>query len=198
MAKLSNTATANQAAFGQLGSAFMDTAANTIHAPEGMAIVAITFLADAVIDSLIAEDPERTINTAQAANSKGFFQANVNGAVTAAADIVVDETITALGLQLDDEVYDEDGVLLSTVITLETGSDANTFTISANCTLANDEVISFLRPGVSSGGRGVGGMQIGTGASDNSFPRGLTIYGRWLSVSLQANAPQGGLIAYFG
>jgi hypothetical protein len=179
MAKLSNTATANQAAFGQLGSAFMDTAANTIHAPEGMAIVAITFLA-------------------QAANSKGFFQANVNGAVTAAADIVVDETITALGLQLDDEVYDEDGVLLGTVITLETGSDANTFTISANCTLANDEVISFLRPGVSSGGRGVGGMQIGTGASDNSFPRGLTIYGRWLSVSLQANAPQGGLIAYFG
>lgn len=198
MAKLSNTATANQAAFGQLGSAFMDTAANTIHAPEGMAIVAITFLADAVIDSLIAEDPERTINTAEAANSKGFFTATVNGAVTAAADIVVDETVVALGLQLGDEVYDEDGLLLGTVITLETGSDANTFTISANCTLANDEVISFLRPGVSSGGRGVGGMAIGTGASDNSFPRGLTIYGRWLSVSLQANAPQGGLIAYFG
>ena len=61
MAKLSNTASANQAAFGQLGSAFMDTAAHTIHAPEGMAIVAITFLADAVIDSLIAEDSERTM-----------------------------------------------------------------------------------------------------------------------------------------
>lgn len=199
MAKLSNTATANQAAFGQLGSAFMDTAANTIHAPEGMAIVAITFLADAVIDSLIAEDPERTINTAQAANSKGFFTATVNGAVISAANIVVDETVVAeLDLQLGDEVYDEDGLLLGTVITLETGSDANTFTISANCSLDNDEVISFLRPGVSSGGRGVGGMQIGTGASDNSFPRGLTIYGRWLSVSLQANAPQGGLIAYFG
>jgi hypothetical protein len=199
MAKLSNTATANQAAFGQLGSAFIDDLDHTIHAPEGMVIVAITFLADAVLDSLIAEDPERTINTAQAAHSKGFFQANVNGAVTAAADIVVDEAVVAtLGLQLGDEVYDEDGLLLGTVITLETGSDANTFTISANCTLANDEVISFLRPGVSSGGRGVGGMQIETTGSDNSFPRGLTIYGRWLSVSLQANSPQGGLIAYFG
>ena len=74
-----------------------------------MAIVAIQFLADTSLSALVAKDPERTINTAEAANSKGFFQANVNGAVTAAADIVVDETITGLGLQLDDEVYDEDG-----------------------------------------------------------------------------------------
>lgn len=198
MAKLSNTASANQAAFGQLGSAFMDETAHTIHAPEGMAIVAITFLGDAVLDQLIAEDPERTINTAQAANSKGFFTATVNGAVSSSANIVVDETIDALGLQFGDEVYDEDGVLLGTVITLETGGNANTFTISASKSLDDDEVISFLRPGVSSGGRGVGGMQIGTGANDNSFPRGLTIYGRWLSVSLDSNQPQGGLIAYFG
>lgn len=198
MAKLSNTASANQAAFGQLGSAFIDDLNHTIHAPEGMAIVAITFLADAVLSELIAEDPERTINTAQAANSKGFFTATVNGAVSSAADIVVDETIDALGLQLDDEVYDEDGALLGTVITLETGDDANTFTISASKSLDDDEVISFLRPGVSSNGRGVGGMQIATTGSDNSFPRGLTIYGRWLSVGLQANSPQGGLIAYFG
>lgn len=195
MAKLSNTATANQAAFGQLGSAFLDTAANTLTAPEGMAIVAIQFLADTSLSALVAKDPERTINTAEAANSKGFFQANVNGAVTAAADIVVDETITGLGLQLDDEVYDEDGVLLGTVITLETGSDPNTFTISANCTLANDEVISFLRPEVSSGGRAVGGQQL---ADAQIFPKGLTIYGSWDSVSIKADDTDGGIIAYFG
>ena len=95
-------------------------------------------------------------------------------------------------------MYDEDGVLLGTVITLETGSNANKFTISANCSLDDDEVISFLRPGVSSGGRGVGGMAIGTGASDNSFPRGL--YDLWeMAVCVFAGeCPQGGLIAYFG
>jgi len=196
MAKLSNTATANQAAFGQLGSAFTDSAAHTITAPETMAIVAIQFLADTSLSALVAKDPDKTFNTASAAHTKGFFTATVNGTVSSAANIVVDETVIAtLGLQLGDEVYDEDGLLLGTVITLETGSNANTFTISANCTLANDEVISFLRPGHTSNGRGIGGQAI---ASAQVFPKGLTIYGSWDSVSINANDTDGGIIVYFG
>lgn len=199
MAKLSNTASANQAAFGQLGSAFTDTDANTIHAPEGMAIVAITFLADAVIDSLIAEDPERTINTAEAANSKGYFTRQVNQTASTTNKIIFDDTNSASGVAVGDEVYDSDGTLHGTVTALDPDSDNdNEIQISASVAITDDEVLSFLRPGVSSGGRGVGGMQIVNGASGNSFPRGLTIYGRWLSVSLDDNNPQGGLIAYFG
>ena len=199
MAKLSNTASANQAAFGQLGSAFTDTDANTIHAPEGMAIVAITFLADAVIDSLIAEDPERTINTAEAANSKGLFTRTVDMTGATTNKIVFEDTNAASGVAIGDEVYDSDGTLHGTVTALDPdGDNDNEIQISASVAITDDEVLSFVRPGLSSGGRGVGGLQIADGNSGNSFPRGLTIYGRWLSVSLDANAPQGGLIAYFG
>ena len=199
MAKLSNTASANQAAFGQLGSAFTDTDANTIHAPEGMAIIAITFLADAVLDSLVAEDPERTINTAQAANSKGLFTRVVATATGTTNIIEFDDTNAASGVAIGDEVYDSDGTLHGTVTELDPNSDnTSEIKISASVAITNDEVLSFVRPGFSSGGRGVGGLQIADGSSGNSFPRGLTIYGRWLSVSLDTNQPQGGLIAYFG
>ena len=197
MANISNTASANQAAFGAFGSAFTDTAAQILRPPEGLSIVAIQFLADTVLDSLVAKNANTTINTASAANSTGLFTTVVNGAVSSAANIVVDDTVSALGLKLGDEVYDENGLLLGTVITLETGSDANTFTISATCNLDNDEVISFLRPNVSSG-EGVGGQAIGTTSSDQKFPKGMTIYGRWDAVSLQADATDGGIIVYFG
>ena len=78
MAKLSNTATANQMAFGQLGSAFADTAANTVTAPETMSIVAIQFLADTSLSALVAKDPNTCINTAGAANDGGHFTRTVN------------------------------------------------------------------------------------------------------------------------
>lgn len=205
MAKLSNTATANQAAFGQLGSAFTDTAATTLRAPEGMAIVAITFLADSVLDSLVAEDPDRTINTATAANSQGLFTRTVDMTGASTNKIVFEDTNAASGVAVGDEVYDSDGTLHGTVSSLDPDGDNNKeIQISATVTITDDEILSFVRPNSQARGasndarRGIGGQVIGTGSSDNSFPRGLTIYGRWESVSLQANAPQGGIIAYFG
>ena len=198
MANISNTASANQAAFGAFGSAFTDTGAQILRPPEGLSIIAIQFLADTVLDSLVAKNANTTINTASAANSTGLFTTVVNGDVSSAANIVVDDTVSALGLKLGDEVYDENGVLLGTVITLETGSNANTFTISATCSLTDDEVISFLRPNVSSP-EGIGGQAIGTGGSDQKFPKGMTIYGRWDAVSMQATSDaDGGIIVYFG
>ena len=196
MAKLSNTATANQAAFGQLGSAFLDTAANTLTAPEGMAIVAIQFLADTSLSALVAKDPERTINTAEAANSKGYFTRQVNQTASTTNKIIFDDTNSASGVAVGDEVYDSDGTLHGTVTALDPDSDNdNEIQISASVAITDNEVLSFFRPDVSSGGRAIGGQQL---ASAQVFPKGLTIYGSWDSVSMQADDTDGGIIAYFG
>ena len=75
MANLSNPATANQAAFGQLGSAFANTNAATIQPPSGKAIVAIQFLGDTKFDVLTAEDQSQCFginDTTQGAGSGGL------------------------------------------------------------------------------------------------------------------------------
>ena len=70
MAKLSNTATANQVAFGQLGSVYATTA-DAIKPPTGKVFVAITMLEDCTFDAtggLVAEDQNTFFNTDHAAN----------------------------------------------------------------------------------------------------------------------------------
>ena len=101
--------------FGQLGSGFVDTT-GAFTPPSGKVIVAITFLADTNLASLVAD-------TAQG-NDAAFFG-------TAAA-------VTGNG----------------------SGADAV--------------------------------------SSTQKFPKGLTIYGRWTSVTLNAADDDGGIICYFG
>jgi len=198
MANISNTASANQAAFGAFGSAFTDLATHTLRPPEGLSIVAIQFLADTILDSLVAKNANVTINTASASNTGGMFTRTVNQGLSTTDKIVFDDTNAASGVALGDEVYFNTGVLLGTVITLDPdGNNANEIQISASQAIADDAVLSFIRPNVSSG-EGVGGQAIGTGGSDQKFPKGMTIYGRWDAVSLQAPDPDGGIIVYFG
>lgn len=198
MANISNTASANQAAFGAFGSAFTDTAANVLRPPEGLSIVAIQFLADTVLDSLVAKNPNVTINTASASHTDGLFTRKVNQGTGSSNKIIFDDTNAASGVALGDEVYDAAGILFGTVTALNPDSDnANEIQISSSNTITDDEDLSFIRPNVSSG-EGVGGQAIGTGGSDQLFPKGMTIYGRWDAVSLQANDADGGIIVYFG
>ena len=118
MANLSNTASANQAAFGQMGSSFTN-AATELEPPAGHVIVAIQFLADTTVNSLSPE----------------------NGA---------------------------DGICFGDA-TGETGKAS------------------------------AGGALINAGSDSNLtvFPKGLTIYGRWTGISIDADA-DGGVICYFG
>ena len=105
--------------FGQAGSIFVDTATK-IAPPDGMAIVAITFLADTTFDSsagMVAEDQDKFINTQAAAHN------------------------------------------------LSAGSEVSL--------------------------EGSGGLQVDV---SNSFPKGVTIYGRWTSLNLAS----GMVIAYLG
>jgi len=194
MANLSNTATANQVAFGQLGSAFSDLAANTIRPPEGLAIVAIQCLTDTLFSSLVAKDPATTINTASAAHTAGLFTRKVNQGTGASTKIIFDDTNAASGVAVGDEIYQTTGALLATVVALDPdGDNANEIQISSSQTITDDEVLSFLRPNVSSANKGVGGLAL---ANDNTFPKGITIYGRWDSVSL--NNDTSSIICYFG
>ena len=192
---INSTATAYN--FGQMGSAFSDLAANTITAPETMAIVCITFLAETELSSLVAKDSTLFPNTAAAAHSITGLTRTVNQSSSTTAEIIMDQenyVSQADQIQLGDEVYDgATGVFHGTVITLDpNGNSTKTITISASAALTNNEVLSFRRPDAINN-VGNGGLIVD---ASNTFAAGTSIYGRWESVSLNDN--DGMILAYFG
>lgn len=69
MANISNTATANQVAFGQLGAVYTTSSSDAIKPPIGMVFVAITMLSDTqfTTSGLLAEVNTKHFNTSVAA-----------------------------------------------------------------------------------------------------------------------------------
>jgi len=183
------------------GSAFASDAAQTITAPEGQSIIGIQFMGVTVLSALIAKDSTKTINTAASANSTGSFTRTVNLANATTAKIIFDQENTISNesqIKIGDEVYDgATGVLHGTVTVLDPDSDnSKEITISASVAITDDEILVFKRPNNQYvNGVGVGGLTI---ANDNAFPAGSTSYGRWDSVSMQADDTDGGIIVYFG
>ena len=179
--------------FGQFGSAFADTAANTITAPETLAIVAIQFLADTSLSALVAKDVNLFPNTVGAAHDRGHQTIQVNGTVSSSATIAFDVTTASLGLKLGAEVdLTTTGALLGTIVTLGTSN----IVISATTSITDDHYISVVTPNKTGDDlEGTGGQAL---AAAQVFPKGLTIYGRWDSVSLNADDTDGGIICYFG
>ena len=187
--------------FGQFGSAFADSTANTITAPEGLAIVAIQFTEACKLSALVAKDANLFPNTVSAAHDGGRYTKTVNQANATTNKIIFDQENAGTGdfddIAVGDEVYDGvTGVLHGTVTALDPdGDNTKEIQISASVAITNNEVLTFLRPGAISS-QGGGGMTLD---SSNEFPKGLTIVGRWDSVSLGTIAAAGGgLIAYFG
>lgn len=182
------------------GSAFADTAANTITAPEGQAIIAIQVIGDkdddVVLSSLVAIDAARDFNTASSAGSTGRFTRTVDGAVSGAAQIIFDEENSANGgIKPGDKMYSAVGVELATVSVLNPDGD-NTKEVStvANFSAGDGDVLTFTRPG-DFDNVGAGGQ---TFANDNKIKSGTMLYGTWKSVSLNANNTDAGIITYFG
>ena len=186
--------------FGQFGSAFADTAANTITAPEGLAIVSIQFLDNTSLSALVAKDANLFPNTSGAAHDSGRYTRTVNQANATTNKIIFDQENAGTGnfgdIKIGDEVYDgANGVLHGTVTVLDPdGNNTKEIQISASVAITDNETLVFLRPGAI-GSQGVGGMAID---SSQVFPKGLTIYGRWDSVSINADASTAGIICYFG
>ena len=182
------------------GSAFADTAANTITAPQGQAIIAIQAIGstdeEIVLSSLVAVDATRDFNTVSAAGSTGRFTRTVNGAVSTAAKVIFDEENAANGgIKPGDKIFNAVGTQLAVVLALNPDGD-NTKEIStvANFSASDGDVLTFVRDGEFANA-GTGGQ---TFANNNKIPVGIMLYGTWESVSLNADALTGGLIAYFG
>jgi hypothetical protein len=182
------------------GSAFADTAANTITAPKGQAIIAIQAIGttdeEIVLSSLVAVDATRDFNTVSAAGSTGRFTRTVDGAVSTAAKVIFDEENAANGgIKPGDKIFNAAGTQLAVVLALNPDGD-NTKEIStvANFSASNNDVLTFVRDGEFAN-VGTGGQ---TFANNNKIPVGIMLYGTWESVSLNADALTGGLIAYFG
>ena len=183
------------------GSAFVSDAANTITAPEGQSIIGIQFMGATVLSALVAKDSTKTINTAASAHSTGSFTRTVNQSNATTNKIIFDQENNVSKedqIKVGDEVYDgATGVLHGTVAALDPdGDNTKEIQISASVAITNDETLVFKRPDDQYvNGVGVGGLTI---ANDNVFPAGMTIYGRWDSVSMQSDDTDGGIIVYFG
>ena len=183
------------------GSAFVSDAANTITAPEGQSIIGIQFMGATVLSALVAKDSTKTINTAASAHSTGSFTRTVNQSNATTNKIIFDQENNVSKedqIKVGDEVYDgATGVLHGTVAALDPdGDNTKEIQISASVAITNDETLVFKRPDDQYvNGVGVGGLTV---ANDNIFPAGMTIYGRWDSVSMQSDDTDGGIIVYFG
>ena len=87
------------------------------------------------------------------------------------------------------------GALLGTITVLNVGN-TRTITISATTSISDDHYVSIVTPNKTGDDlEGTGGQAL---AAAQVFPKGLTIYGRWDSVSLNADDTDGGIICYFG
>ena len=179
--------------FGQFGSTITQLAANTVTAPEDHVIVAIQFLSATKLSALVAEDSQRYVNTA-AASHTGEYTRTVNQGSGASNKIIFDsETNAAAGTQVGDFVYDSTGVLHGEVIALDPdGDNTSEIMISNSVSITDDEVLHFSSRALPVGG---GGQQL---ANADIFPQGLTIYGRWTSMSIKDDDATGGAICYFG
>ena len=189
---INSTATAWN--FGQMGSAFLFADDNTVTCPEGMAIVAVTFVTDSEVNTLVAKDANLFPNTVGAAHDRGHQTIQVNGAVSSSATITFDATTASLGLKVGDEVYlTATGALLGTISALNPSSDYN-ITLSATTSISDDHYVSILTPGKNdAGNEGTGGLAL---TNATTFSAGTTIYGRWDSIKL--NDDQSAAVVYFG
>ena len=182
--------------FGQMGSAFVNSSTKTLRPPKGMAIVAIQFLADTELNSLVAEDSTKYINTAAAAQSGGTYTRTVDG-VSSVNKVTFDQYNEGTGnnddIEVGDEIYDSFGSLIGTVTVLNPdGNNTKEISRSSTTLMGNNTTVTFLKPNRFEFW-GIGGFAVGT---SNTFPKGTVIYGRWESLKLNDN--DGILVAYFG
>ena len=185
--------------FGQFGSAFADANANTISPPETLRIVAIQFLADTSLDVLTSDDTDVFPTIGAVAHDNGHYTRTVDGATSSSTKVIFDQENAGTGnndnIEVGDEIFlTSTGVFLGNVAGLDPDGD-NTKEISLPSQSISDGVtLTFKKPG-RIGSQGAGGMAID---SSQVFPGGLTIYGRWTSVSMSADDTDGGIICYFG
>tara|TARA_R100001082_G_C4337224_1_gene148398 strand:+ start:23 stop:667 length:645 start_codon:yes stop_codon:yes gene_type:complete len=202
--------------FGQMGSAYQNLA-KPVYPPKDHVIVAITFLADNIPTALITETLDtqgpQYIGTndteATAANYLGVTEQACTGATTTV--FVTNDTVTIdaantkikvgqyvllvndgdtvdAGLTVDSEtptpIYNGPNVAGVKVLKV----DGVNITLDTVLTPSSSQTLVFLDEYHGAGGTTTEGAK---------YPGGLTIYGRWITVTPAADA-DGGIICYFG
>ena len=197
MATLSNTSEANLMAFGQHGCAFIDDDDDIFFPPDGKVVIAIQCLSATEFDVLLAEDPNRFINTASAAHSNSDVTvAAAGGTATVGAGFIdttgtVDSTLIGKSLFLKEHSSRAFlGKVKSVGVNASGAADASFLELDRIVTIANDAVLAVTDQDQGSGGHTV--------STANVFPEGVTIYGRWKAVSLAADQNTDGAILYLG
>jgi|TARA_A100001391_G_scaffold80346_1_gene52274 hypothetical protein len=178
--------------FGQLGSAHTDTNSQ-LRPPKGMVIVAIQFLADNILSELTADvsidSNVEYFGTAVAAHD--------NTSITSTASTSGSSTTLTLGAanssikkgMIIESQGDTDIPFSASAPTKVVDYDGNvTVTMSAAHNVSSQTVGFFNQRESGFGGIAVSGAK---------FPGGMTIYGRWTSVTPAADS-DGGIICYFG
>ena len=203
---------------GALGSAYIDTA-TPVYPPKGMVIRAITFLADnipTVLDTEILDGfgPQyfgTNSTEATAANYLGVTEAAVDTATTTTV-FITDDTVelSAANSKIKVGQYvllvnDSDTVSAGITVDSETATPVYNgpnkagvkvtkvngvyISLSKALTPATSQTLIFLDET-----HGAGGVE-----SDSAkYPKGITIYGRWIKFTPAAATGAGGQICYFG
>ena len=177
-------------AYGQFGCALIDDADHILLPPAGMVVVAIQCLDDTTFDLLTAEDPNRFFNTARAAHATAEDTVAVGVTNGTFIDMDGDVPQSRVGQSM---ILKSNRSFIAKVKSVGTDSagdpDASAIELDRVSTVTAAEHL-FI-----DGDQGTGGHQL---AAANSFPKGMTIYGRWTAVSLNADQNSAGIICYFG
>jgi len=189
--------------FGQLGSVYTTASSDPIKPPVGKVFVAVTMLDNTVFDDaqgLVAEVPiasvDQYIGTEQAAHATADITVHASGGTATRGQMFIKTTGTPAASLIGKSLYlKSTGAFLAKVKAV--GLDANGATSAAELEMdrdagvANDAVLQ-----VADADEGAGGLIIGGSAEGDAvtFPKGVTIYGRWTDIDVYS----GKVIAYIG
>ena len=206
--------------FGQFGSAFTDTADAPIYPPKDLVIVAITFLADTQLEVLgtnaggltsdlatdaggtsqslwigtdvaahdLANHEDADAHNDNGSNDTGVITVDAASALIKPGMIVEHETMCPRSLT---NPYIVKSVSSTSVTLAKRNNPRATAAVAANyATGSTAQKAQFYDPH----SQGYGGKIVD---ASNTFPEGVTIYGRWTGVEI-GNGKTGALIAYFG
>ena len=182
--------------FGQMGSAYTG-AASQVRPPKGMVIVAIQFLADNVLTELTAEVPSNDqspefFGSAVAAHDTGDTTATcVTSGSSTTLTLSAANSAVKVGMVIESQGDTDIPYSVSAPTTVTAYDGALTVTMSAAHTVSSQTCGFFADRG-----SGFGGTTTIAG-TDATYPKGITIYGRWTSVTPSVD-DDGGIICYFG
>ena len=182
------------------GAAYSDLAANKITAPHGKYIIAIRAVGltttSNVMTKLVAADSSMYLNSEAAAHTGTTSDTVDEGSgISGAATFTMDTSYVTKGYAVGWYV-DGVGVPYGTkVAAVNVGSAVKEITLDTNVTLGDGQTIYFTNPNDTV--HGTGGRATTTGTDMALVAEGETIYGRWLSCTVETE-DGGGIIAYFG